>query len=110
MVPLRGVPCVDVGLALKASVISRRFLSVVVGSLFVLGSATNSPGTIRGSPYTSSADDVSRSSFRAVRIPSNVYGKSSTQRELVIRACGNQCQSTGCSGSVGYGYRLWPPG
>ena len=75
----------DVGLALKTSVVSRRFLSVVAGSLFVIGSASNSISTIRGSPYTSSADDVSRSSFGVVRIPSNVHGNSLTQRESVRR-------------------------
>jgi len=57
-----------------------------VGSWMSDGAARKSPGTVRGAPNTISAEEVSRSSFGAVRIPSSTQGKSSSQFAPVNRA------------------------
>ena len=46
----------------------------------------NSPGTAKGVPYTSSAEEQPKSSFGAVRMPNITHGKSTVQLGPVSRA------------------------
>jgi hypothetical protein len=81
------VLCRDVGIGLNVWTVPCSIQSCVVGEVEEVGVATKSLGTVSGAPYTSSTDDVRRSSFGAVRIPRKTQGNSSTQLGLVTRAC-----------------------
>jgi hypothetical protein len=50
------------------------------GSTVLVVGFSSSPGTRRGSPYTSSATDACRSSLKAVRMPSRKIGSASVHR------------------------------
>ena len=71
-------PCCDVGVGTSL------LISELKGSLwqergFAFG-LRNSPGTVNGSPYTSSAAEVPRSSLGTVLRPKSTHGSSSVQR------------------------------
>lgn len=75
-----GLECREAGTGLSSSAKERRRAvksdrSDVQG---VLG-PKNSPGSLSGSPYSSSADEICRSSLNALRMPSNTTGNISIQ-------------------------------
>ena len=76
--------CWDVGTGESVPTFSWRRVIVVKGDSCCLRAAGMKSGTVSRAPYTSSAEEIVRSSFRGVRIPSKTHSNSSI--ELILLA------------------------
>ena len=80
------LPWWDVGMGMNLLTVSRSRDRTATGSSCLCGVVTKSPGTVSGAPYTSSAEELFKSSFGAVRMPNKTHGSSSSQLAPVSRA------------------------